>query len=75
MAKGIICDRCGAVIKEYGKAKSIEIMPYCGIKAINQSQSISFDLCKDCTDTVIQYIKNEVEMILFNDKEAADGQK
>lgn len=73
MAKGIICDRCGAVITEYGKAKSVEIMPYCGIKAINQSQSISFDLCKDCTDTVIQYIKNEVEMILFNDKkEAAD---
>lgn len=73
MAKGIICDRCGAVITEYGKAKSIEIMPYIGIKAVNQSSSISFDLCKDCTDTVIQYIKNEVEMILFNDKkEAAD---
>ena len=73
MAKGIICDRCGAVITEYGKAKSIEIMPYCGIKAVNQSKSISFDLCKDCTDTVIQYIKNEVKMILFNDKEAADS--
>ena len=72
MAKGIICDRCGAVITEYGKAKSIEIMSYCGIKAVNQSSSISFDLCKDCTDTVIQYINNEVKMILFNDKEAAD---
>ncbi len=72
MAKGIICDRCGAVITEYGKARSIEIMPYCGIKAVNQSKSISFDLCKDCTDTVIQYIKNEVKMILFNDKEATD---
>ena len=73
MGKGIICDRCGTVITEYGIAKSIEIMPYCGIKDTNPSQYISFDLCKDCTDTVIQYIKNEVEMILFNDKkEAAD---
>ena len=72
MAKGIICDRCGAVITEYGKARSIEIMSDCGIKAVNQSRTISFDLCKDCTDTVIQYVKNEVNMILFNDKEATD---
>lgn len=75
MAKGIICDRCGAVITEYGKAKSIEIMPYCGIKAVNQSMTISYDLCKDCTETVMQYINNEVEMVLFkNEEAAANGQ-
>ena len=71
MAKGIICDRCGAVITEYGKAKKIEIMPYCGINAVNQSKVAGFDLCIDCTDTVIQYIKNEVKMVLFNDKEGS----
>lgn len=74
MAKGIICDRCGAVIKEYGKARSIEIMPYCGIKAVNQSKTISYDLCADCTETVMQYIDNQVEMVLFKGKEAADEQ-
>ena len=72
MAKGIICDRCGAVIKEYGKARSIEIMPYCGIKAVNQSMTISYDLCADCTETLMQYINNEVQMVLYKDKEAAD---
>lgn len=74
MAKGIICDRCGAVITEYGKARSIEIMPYCGIKTVNQSMTIKYDLCKDCTETVMQYIDNQVEMVIFKDKEAADGQ-
>ena len=72
MAKGIICDRCGAVITEYGKARSIEIMPYCGIKAVNQSKTISYDLCKDCTETIMQYVNNEVQMVLFTNKEAAD---
>ena len=72
MAKGIICDRCGAVITEYGKARSIEIMPYCGIKTVNQSSAISYDLCKDCTETVLQYIDNQVEMVLFTNKEAED---
>lgn len=72
MSKGIICDRCGAVITEYGKARSIEIMPYCGIKAVNQSMTISYDLCADCTETVMQYIDNQVEMVIFKGKEAAD---
>lgn len=72
MAKGIICDRCGAVITKYGEARSIEIMPYVGIKAVNQSMTISRDLCADCTETVMQYIDNQVDMVIFNDKEAAD---
>ena len=73
MAKGIICDRCGAVIKEYDKARSIEITPYCGIRAVNQNMTISYDLCVDCTETVMQYIYNQVEMVLFKGKEVADG--
>lgn len=72
MAKGIICDRCGAVITEYGNARKIEIMPYCGINAIYQSRVKRFDLCKDCTETVMQYIDNQVEMVIFKGKEAAD---
>lgn len=68
MAKGLICDRCGQVFTEYGKMNSFDIMPYCGIKATNQSKVISFDLCKDCTETVIQYINNEVQMVLYKDK-------
>lgn len=47
-------------------------MPYCGIKALNQSSVTSFDLCKDCTETVLQYIDNQVEMVIFKGKEAAD---
>ncbi len=73
MAKGLICDRCGQIFtKGYGKMNNFDIMPYCGIKAINQSKVISYDLCKDCTETVIQYINNEVQIVLFTDKETPD---
>lgn len=74
MAKGIICDRCGAVITEYSEAKSIVIMRYCGIKEVSSNGTISHDLCNDCTETVMQYINNQVDMVIFKDKEAADGQ-
>lgn len=73
MAKGIICDRCGAVITAYGEARSIDIMPYCGIKTVNQSNNISYDLCKDCTETIMQYIDNKVEMVVFKGSEVADS--
>lgn len=72
MAKGLICDRCGQVFTEYRKMNDFEIFPYSGIKTVNQSKVISYDLCKDCTETVIQYINNEVQMVLFTDKETPD---
>lgn len=74
MAKGLICDRCGAIIIEYGQMNEIDILPYVGIKAVNQSKCKSVDLCKDCTKTFMQYVNNEVYMIVHNDKEAADDQ-
>lgn len=74
MAKGLICDRCGAVITQYGQMNEIDIFPYIGIKAVNQSKCKSVDLCKECTETLMQYINNEVDMVIFNDGRAADDQ-
>lgn len=72
MAKGLICDRCGAVITQYSQMNEIDILPYVGVKAVNQSKCKSVDLCKDCTKTLMQYINNEVQMVLFKDKGAAN---
>ena len=74
MAKGLICDRCGKVTTHYGDINEIAITPYCGIKAVSSSASRSIDLCKDCTNTVMQYINGEVDMVIFNDRRAADDQ-
>lgn len=74
MAKGLICDRCGAVTTQYGQMNAIEILPYVGVKAVNQSKSKSVDLCKECTETLMQYINNEVDMVIFNDRRAEDDQ-
>lgn len=72
MAKALICDRCKAVITRYGQMNTIKIMPYIGIEAVNQSNSKSVDLCNECTKTLMQYINNEVEMVIFNDRRAED---
>lgn len=74
MAKGLICDRCGAVITRYSQMNEINITPYVGIRAVSASLCKSFDLCKDCTETLMQYINNEVDMVIFSNKEAADDQ-
>ena len=74
MAKGLICDRCGKVITKFGNMNEITITPYCGIRAISTSMSKSIDLCKECTETLMQYINNEVDMVIFSNKEAADDQ-
>ena len=71
MAKGIICDRCGAVSTHYGDVNEITLTPYVGVKTTVASQARSCDLCKDCTETLMQYINNEVQMIVFKDSEAA----
>lgn len=70
MAKGLICDRSGAVITQYSQMNEIDILPYVGIKAVNQSKCKSVDLCKDCTETVMQYINGDVQMVIFNDSKA-----
>ena len=76
MAKGLICDRCGAVIMapHSSSINKIEISPHVGIDCVANGRSKSFDLCKDCTETLMQYIKNEVDMVIFNDRRAADDQ-
>lgn len=74
MAKGLICDRCGAVFTQYEQVNAIEILPYTGINAVSQSKREKVDLCKECTETVMQYINNEVDMVIFNDRRAEDDQ-
>lgn len=76
MAKGLICDRCGAVIrsKDFGQVNMIEITPHVGLEVVAALKSKSFDLCKECTETLIQYINNEVDMVMFNNGRAADDQ-
>lgn len=74
MSRALICDRCGAIIIKYSQMNEISIHPYIGIKSINQSDCKSADLCKDCTETLMQYINNEVDMVIFSNKEAADDQ-
>lgn len=71
MAKGIICDRCGAVSTHYGDVREITLTPYVGVKATAASKARSYDLCKDCTETLMQYINNEVQMVLYKGREAA----
>lgn len=72
MAKGLICDRCGAVSTEFKNMTQIKAAPYNGNLLTADSKVKHFDLCKDCTETLMQYINNEVDMVIFNDREAAD---
>ena len=76
MAKGLICDRCGAVImcKGFGQVSQIEITPHIGLETLSAVMGKSYDLCKECTETLMQYLNNEVDMIIFSNKEAADDQ-
>ncbi|MBR4668425.1 MAG: hypothetical protein IKO76_06685 [Butyrivibrio sp.] len=71
MAKGLICDRCGAVITKYSQMNEIKITPYIGVNVVAEVKAKHCDLCKDCTETLLQYINNEVQMILFKPQEAA----
>lgn len=76
MAKGLICDRCGAVYEDANvhNMNEIKITPYRKVRLVAESQAAYCDLCKDCTGTLIQYINNEVDMVIFNDGRAADDQ-
>ena len=74
MSKGLICDRCGAVSTEFKSMTQIKASPYNGNLLTVDSKTKHFDLCKDCTETLMQYINNEVDMIIFNDGRAADDQ-
>ena len=73
MSKGLVCDRCGALItNNKSEMNEIRISPYCGFSCISASQSKYFDLCKDCTETVMQYVNNDVQMVIFNDSKATN---
>lgn len=70
MAKVLKCDRCGTVVTRCGNMNEIKITPYIGITTLAMSSNKWCDLCKDCTETLMQYINNEVDMIIFKDSEA-----
>lgn len=74
MASGVICDRCGAVIQEFDtvQANQIKIYPYVDAYTVSRSDVKKWDLCKDCTETVMQYINNQVDMVIFKNEGAAD---
>lgn len=75
MSKGLICDRCGAVYEgtNVHNMYEIKMTPYRkDVRLTADSKTKYFDLCKDCTETLMQYINNEVDMVIFNDREAAD---
>lgn len=71
MARVLKCDRCGTVVTRYGDMNEIQIIPYVGITTLSGSGVKICDLCKDCTETLLQYINDEVQMILFKPQEAA----
>lgn len=72
MSKGLICDRCGAVNTTFKDMNNITITPYNGNMLKADGKSKRYDLCKDCTETVMQYINNEVQMVIFNDRKTPD---
>lgn len=73
MSQGLVCDRCGALFtKKLSEMNEIKISPYCGLLSLSKSQTKCFDLCKDCTETVMQYINNDVQMVIFNDSKATN---
>lgn len=69
MGKALICDRCNKVIRKYGDMNNIKINKYIGVSVVNELELISVDLCKECTETVLQYVNNEVKMVLYSPKE------
>lgn len=75
MSKAMVCDRCGQVVRKAGQMREITIAPYVGIVTVATSNIKRIDLCQDCTETVMQYINNEVQMVLYKDKEATNDTK
>lgn len=75
MSKGLICDRCGEVVKVPSLMNQIEICPYVSMRSVSAINVKTADLCEDCTETIRQYILNEVQMVLYKDREAADDTK
>ena len=72
MGKALICDRCNKVIRKYGEMNHIEIKKYIGVAVVNELDTISIDLCQECTETVLQYVNNKVQMVLYSPKEDHD---
>lgn len=72
MSRAILCDRCGKAVQKAGQMFEINVAPYVSMRAVSASNVETADLCEDCTKTLKQYINNEVQMIVFKDKEAAN---
>ena len=75
MSLRLICNKCGAVIEKCGDVNEIKITPYITPICTVETKSKTFDLCKDCTETFMQYINNNVQMLIFNDSETQTGEE
>lgn len=75
MSKAMVCDRCGQVVHEVDRMCQISIAPYVNMRVVSRSDVETYDLCQDCIETVMQYINNEVQMVLYKDKEATNDTK
>lgn len=69
MSKAMVCDRCGQVVHKADRMCQINIAPYVNMRAVSVSDVETYDLCQDCTETMMQYINNEGQMVLYKDKE------
>lgn len=72
MSKALLCERCGKVVTKASEMNRMDIAPYVSMRAVSCSNVKGCDLCLECTETVWQYINNEVQMVLFKDKGAAN---
>lgn len=75
MSKAILCDRCGKAIQKAGQMFEINVAPYVSMRVVSSSNVETADLCEDCTKTLKQYINNEVQMVLYKGREAANDTK
>ena len=65
MSKAFCCDRCGKLYKEEEKGRSI---------ILSERPLLLNDLCKDCSNELMQWLDNEVYFI-GHKEEAADAIK
>lgn len=63
MSKAFCCDRCGKLFKEEEKGESI---------IVSKTPLLSNDLCKECSNELIQWLDNKVYFIGYKE-EAEDG--
>lgn len=62
MAKVIICDRCGKVIKEPKNISLLEIKSYNSFESLNHTTTIYKDICNECLDKIMLFIDYKEEL-------------